>query len=110
MFVSHISTAIFAIATLVPSAQAQTCYGDAKGITEPNWNMDYAWYLRGSMCAEGGCSSARARNAIDLDCRKIIIPDQSYDVTLKGNVTGQTDTQFSQDCYDKVVRLASTEI
>lgn len=110
MFFSNLSAAFFAVAAFVSSVQGQTCRGDASGIDEPNWNIQYAWYLRESMYMQGGCSSTGARSMADPECRKSLIPDLSYSVMLKGNVTDQTDSQHSQDCYDKVVRLASTEV
>jgi hypothetical protein len=85
-------------------AETPSCFGDTSNLPsqQPNWNGDFLWELREDMCHAGGCTT---KNPTEPDCLKYISPDVSWNLMLHGNVTGQTDDQFSQSCYDATVSL-----
>jgi hypothetical protein len=105
MQLPSLTNTILGFTAILPLTFAQNCFGDATGIDKPNWNIKYAFALREAMCSAGGCQSPSDPFDVGTSCTKKVVPDKSYVVNLRGNVTDQTSTQFSQSCFDKVVRL-----
>jgi len=77
-------------------AQKVTCSGDANPQPQPFPN-DLLWYMRQSYCSAGGCSDQG-------DECEVYVHGNGYRMKLTGSIPkDQSDTQFSQVCYDTTV-------